>query len=172
MRRGEGDRGSENRASAVPDPCLPSMRLVATAVEKIIGQECDSGGNNVDVIEESEGEFVRMALELDIPESLVLAEGAHNGHTTITLLSSFAFVYVPTQNWRTNGGVPSHRRQPKVLALVLSDKGSLQFMVFVRLFSSEIQSIESNCGYKLAKQWNDELQDDKFVISFCLVSPT
>ena len=135
-------------------------------------RKCDSGGNNVDVIEESEGEFVRVALELDITESLVLAEGAHNGHTKITLLSSFAFVYVPTQNWRTKGGVPSHRRQPKVLALVLSDKGSLQFMVIVPLFSSEIKSIESNCGYKLATQWDDELQDDKFVISFCFVSQT
>ena len=39
MRRGEGHRGSENRTSAVPDPCLPSMRLVATAIEKIIGQD-------------------------------------------------------------------------------------------------------------------------------------
>ena len=78
----------------------------------------------------------------------------------------------PNTELEDEGRVPSHRRQPKVLALVLSDKGSLQFMVIVPLFSSEIKSIESNCGYKLAKQWDDELQDDKFVISFCFVSPT
>ena len=134
-------------------------------------RKCDSGGNNVDVIEESEGEFVRMALELDITESLVLAEGAHNGHTKITVLSSLAFVYVPTQNWRTKGGVPSHRR-PKCLPLFFQTKAHCNLWSLHPFLSSEIKSIESNCGYKLAKQWDDELQDDKFVISFCFVSPT
>ena len=36
VRRGEGHRGSENRTSAVPDPCLPGVRLDATAVVEII----------------------------------------------------------------------------------------------------------------------------------------
>ena len=93
-----------------------------------------------------------MTLELDISESLVLAEGAHNGHTKEASRLIAA--------------------SPKCLPLFFQIKGSVQFMVIVPLFSSEIKSIESNCGYKLAKQWDDELQDDKFVISFCVVSPT